>query len=762
MAIRKIISVKNVGRFHNYNASGDVTLKRFTLVFAENGRGKTTLCDILRSVQHSDPAPVNGRRTIGNSGTPEINILTDTGNLTFGAGVWSGDLPALAIFDSTFVFQNIYSGDVVNLNHRRNLYRVIIGKDGVDLARKVDELDADIRTKTAEIRDRRAFVQSHTPQGFDVDIFVRLEPDPDIEAKINTKQMELEAVRQADQLRARAALTTLAIPMMPGNFESLLTATLEGLAADAGNRVAAQVQSHGMQTRGEPWLSEGLGYLRNNNCPFCDQSVAGSALIEAYKTHFSSAYRALQRQIETLRATIESTLGDRAIAQAERTVDTNEAAAEFWARYCDITRPTLTETVSIGDVLRVLRNTALRLVDQKATMPLEPIVPDRAYTDAYTAVESLRELATKYNSAVQKSNASISTKKLATGSARKETVEDALRQLQAVRSRQQPAAIAACQALDNAVQEKKALEEQKTVARTKLDEHTNRVIGRYENTINDLLDDFQAGFRITGTKHIYPGGVPCSSFQIEINGAPVDLGDAETPIGVPSFRNTLSSGDKSTLALAFFLAELEHDRDRTSRIVVFDDPFNSQDAFRKDHTVEQIRKCGERCTQVIVLSHDQGFLKRLWERLVPQSAERKCLQLARIGVRNTAISEWDIEKATQQRFTADIRALANYYNAGEGEPREIVGKLRPVLETYCRNLYPSQFPEADMLAAIITKIRLQGPTHDLADVVDDIETINLYTRRYHHGESPQPSTEAINDTELQGFVRKTLAITGYS
>ncbi len=261
--------------------------------------------------------------------------------------------------------------------------------------------------------------------------------------------------------------------------------------------------------------------------------------------------------------------------------------------------------------------------------------------------------------------------------------------------------------------------------------------------------------------HAYPGGVPSSSFQILINNTAVDLGDAETPLSQPSFRNTLSSGDKSTLALAFFLAELEHDRDKATRIVVFDDPFNSQDAFRKDHTVEKIRKCGEHCSQAIVLSHDQLFLKRVWDRLAPRPAERKSLQLARIGLHNTAISEWDIDKVTQHRFAADLKALADYYNAGEGDPRNVVSKIRPVLEAYCRNLYPSQFLEADMLPAIVTKIRLAGPTHLLAQEVDKMDLINVYTRRYHHGEGPQPATEIISESELQGFVRDTLAITGY-
>ena len=59
--LRKLISIRNVGRFLNYGAGGDVDFRRSNLIFAENGRGKTTLCAILRSLQTGDPAPVKGR-----------------------------------------------------------------------------------------------------------------------------------------------------------------------------------------------------------------------------------------------------------------------------------------------------------------------------------------------------------------------------------------------------------------------------------------------------------------------------------------------------------------------------------------------------------------------------------------------------------------------------------------------------------------------------------------------------------------------------
>ena len=758
--LRKIIEIMNVGRFANYSAFGDVELKRYNLFFAENGRGKTTLCAILRSLQSGDSAYVVGRTMLG-GGVPEINIRIDVGNATFRGAAWNTTAPTLAIFDSTFVSENVYSGDLVDLDHRRNLYRVIIGKEGVDLARQVGQLSADIRVKTSDIRDTRAAVQFHVPQGITVEAFLQLPEDPDIDAKISAKQKELEAVRQADQIRTHAALSTLTVPTVPQGLETLLAATIETVSADAVRRVSAHIEAHAMHERGEAWISEGRSYISDETCPFCGQSLNGVTIIEAYNAYFSQAYHALRQQITEIRNNIETTLGDRALAQAEKPLDLNDANTELWTRYCEISRPALQSPGGTGDPLRALRQAALNLLDRKTAAPLDRIKPDTPYVDALQAAASLRQAATTYNQAAQIANDVIAAKKATTSTTDVRTVEASLRHLHAVKARHQPDSRTACAAHETTIKEKRTLENQKTDVRAKLDEHTEKVISRYERTINTLLDDFQTGFLIGGTKHDYRGGVPTSSFQILINDTPVDLGDDDTALDKPSFRNTLSSGDKSTLALAFFLAELEHDPDKADKIVVFDDPFNSQDAFRKDHTVAKIKKCGECCSQVIVLSHDQSFLKRLWDRLAQQAAERKCLHMARIGLRNTAIVEWDIEKATQDRFKADLRSLTEYYNSADGNPRNIVNNIRPVLETYCRNLYPSQFAETDPLSTIIAKIRHDGATHPFAHIAADMDTLNDYTKRYHHGENLHAATEPINDTELQGFVKKTLTITGY-
>ena len=86
--LKKFVTIKNVSRFKNFSACGDIELKRLSLLFAENGRGKTTLCAVLRSLQSGVGAHVIGRTTLGSTDAPEIRILSDGRTFSFGSGAW--------------------------------------------------------------------------------------------------------------------------------------------------------------------------------------------------------------------------------------------------------------------------------------------------------------------------------------------------------------------------------------------------------------------------------------------------------------------------------------------------------------------------------------------------------------------------------------------------------------------------------------------------------------------------------------------------
>jgi wobble nucleotide-excising tRNase len=136
--IRKIISIRNIGRFRNSASTPNPQLTRVTLIFGANSFGKTTLCAILRSLQSGDASYIFGRKTLGSKAEPSVDLLLDDGTLRFQNGAWTKPVPELVIFDTDFVTENVHSGDVVDVDHRRGLYRVIIGRAGVTLALEKD------------------------------------------------------------------------------------------------------------------------------------------------------------------------------------------------------------------------------------------------------------------------------------------------------------------------------------------------------------------------------------------------------------------------------------------------------------------------------------------------------------------------------------------------------------------------------------------------------------------------------------------------
>jgi len=60
--IDKLQMLRNIGQFDSVVAGAEVPLARLSVVYAENGRGKTTLAAILRSLSSGDPLPIAERR----------------------------------------------------------------------------------------------------------------------------------------------------------------------------------------------------------------------------------------------------------------------------------------------------------------------------------------------------------------------------------------------------------------------------------------------------------------------------------------------------------------------------------------------------------------------------------------------------------------------------------------------------------------------------------------------------------------------------
>jgi wobble nucleotide-excising tRNase len=755
--LKKIISIKNVGRFRNSAASGNPQLAKRTLIVGANGFGKTTICAVLRSLKTGDPSHIIGRRTLGVVETPTVELLIDADATRFDGKAWSSPCPAIEIFDGVFVAENVHSGEVVDIDHKRNFYRIIVGQEGIKLADEDATLAGQSREMTAEITSAVKALQPHLPAGMKLETFLALPDDADIDRLITDQERTLQGIQNAAGIKARAPLSEFPIPALPEGFSTLLSRSIDDIAQDAETLVSRHLAAHEMSDNGGNWVAQGIDHAAKDTCPFCGQGIKGLPLITAYRALFSDRYKALGREIAATREVIARAFGDGALARLDIVTEQNKGGVEFWARHCTFDANALDFPGEAAIAFRSLGRAALSLLERKARTPLEVVPIDGALTIAMADYDAARAQVEALNVVIRSVNALIAAKKAEIGSADVKAAETELARRKGIKTRHAEKVAPLCAEYGRLVTAKEEIEKRRTAVREQLDKHTDSVVKPYERRINELLEAFNAGFTITETRHSYPGGVATSTYQLVINRTAVDVGDGKTPTDKPSFKNTLSSGDRTTLALAFFLAHLERDAELATKIVVFDDPFNSQDAFRRRQTIHEIVKLAGTCGQVIVLSHDPTFLKQIWDKA--PAAERVALAIADHRAQGSKLLPVDLEKATQGRTANDIDDLQTYQTTGAGNRLDVVRKMRVVLETYCRTTYPTSFLAADWLGDIVGKIRDGGDAHPAAALYEELDQINDYTKQYHHGEDVADTTpDEIDSTELTGYARRTLKI----
>jgi len=753
---KKIIKVRNVGKLRKVDAAGDVEFRKLTLIFGENGRGKTTLCDILRSLKTGDGAYIHGRRSLAVGEKPEVHLLFDNSVVTYKEGSWTNAHPEIEIFDTAFVHNNVYAGDYVDHEHKRNLYRVIVGEEGVRLAREVDKLDQAIRESDRIISEKKSRVEKYVPEGVLFSDFLNFSADDNIDRRISEGDREVSALARADEIRAKGELQHLTLPHLPTTLAQVLSIKLDHVSADAEKLVQQHIKDKTIGAT-ESWISEGLGYLKENVCPFCEQSVDSITLIEAYKSYFAEAYKKLKSNIISIKRQIEPLLQEATTLRLQQTISQNKGLVEFWSQFMSLEKPNL-DLLAVSGAIGDLAESALNLIDQKLKAPLEPIQLGHEYSDAQARFQQADSNVATYNQAVSAVNALIRRKKEDTASGKLLETKAKLSRLKAIKVRYQDDCKNACTEYEGALREKKSLEKQKATAKKQLDQYSKDIFNRFERRINELLDLFGASFKIGGTKKQYLGGRPSSTYQVVIDGVGVELGDASTGIGEPSFRNTLSAGDRSTLALAFFIAQAELDPNLSNKILILDDPFSSQDRSRSTCTQQQINRLLNKCEQVIVMSHEPRFLRRIWD--ATDKSKVQSLQLTRIQ-ENSIINPWNIEDETRGDYFRLIIVLKTFVNEGRGDLRNVAQTIRPVMEEYLRFNCPGSFADNEWLGDFLSKIEQAtdgDPLYAFKDVLSDLVDIKDYDKRYHHPLNPEADLEPIDNGELASYASRTLRL----
>lgn len=754
--LERVADIQGIGLLHLANGK-PYTWQKATLIYADNGRGKSTLATIFRSASTGNASLINACKTVDGTLPPKVVLQFGSGHkVVFENGTWSEQRPELLIFDADFIGRNVHSGGAVNTDHRKNLLEFALGEAAVAARAAVDKATADSKIEADKVQSALGQLSGHH-QGLALAEFEKLPQVSDIDTKVAELQKRLTAANNVAAIHSKPVPKVLVEPSfdLDGLFDGLAL-SLKDVHADAEKLVKQHIAKLGGKGA-ESWLSQGRQFGSSSECPFCDQDIAKNDLVHAYQTHFNAAYADLKNRVSTLHDKVGAGTAASIVDGFSQGVGIAAAQASAWTEH--IANPTISFDASTAEsALGIFRAFVTDLARRKQAAPAEPLGSAEDKAKAASLWEQFLAPVRTANAAITAAEGLVSNYKAQLSSDSVAQLQLQIQQLHATKRRYDPKVIDLFAQLGTARTSANAAEKAKKAARTELDSLMTTTLSKYQTSINALLKKFGASFSIKGMSANFRGNSPRTEYGLQLRGKDVVLEG-----GPPSFATALSEGDKRTLAFAFFIASTLEDPKLASRAVVIDDPMCSLDLNRKHHTRAVLKKIHSKAAQLIVLAHDPYFLRDLRDALRKEDkgVSINIFQLAAAPQGYTDFSALDVDKECESPYSQHHRLLNEFASGNGCDPKSVAKAIRPMLEGYLHRRFPGLLARDLVFGQVVVHIRdavVPNPLAHAKNLVDELNEINDYAGQFHHDTNPDPDSVVVTAAELKTFVDRALAV----
>jgi len=765
--IRQVTNIRSIGKFKDYSSS-EISFKKYTAIYSGNAMGKSTITTILRSLTENNPKLIEGRTRLGDVEKPYFKLNAGNEFLEFKDNAWTKAHPGIEIFDSYFIDKNVYSGNQVGVNHRKELYKFIIGEEAVTLNARVVELTGQISDVTSQIRENVAELNKHIGKEIKPKDFVPLPKVENVDDKIKAKAKGIVALSEIDSISNMKTLGLLKLPDVKMEMlDEIVNKSFEDVSKAAEEETKKHIEKH-LDENGESWIKAGIDYLgENDDCPLCGNDTKSSDLISSFKSYFDDEYNSFKDRLQTTNDTFVKKFDDATIVSVDKVLESNIQTCKSWERYIKITF----NKDNDGNEKQILKTEACKksyiefqtvikgILAGKLRSPLDPIENLEAFNGAKKTYSELLTKASQYSKAVEAQNAVLDHYKGNLEAGDIKTEKESLSKLKASKIRYSDEVDKICKEYSSLNKKKNTLNDEKTVAQKKLDEKTEEIPKIYQDKINSYLERFGADFRIGGQKKVNPSGEPATEYYLLINNIKIPLGNADTPDDVTSFKNTVSSGDKSTLALAIFLSKLQSDKNLKEKIIVFDDPISSLDNSRRNYTQIFLNHFGKNAKQLIVLSHDNKFLVDLLARI---NRDKFVVLQIKQEDNNNHLVKSSLDELQISDRSGHLEVLNSFVLNQKSDPKDVVMSIRPLVEDFLDEECPHSFTSREnMLGTKIQKIEnsVEGEClFKLKSLEPDLNALNDFTKKCHH--IIKEKTGPIDVAQLLAHCKVTLGLLG--
>ena len=759
--ITKVKFLKNIGKFYDYSVRGDgLEWHKNTFLLAPNAYGKSTLVEVFRSVRDNDPKIIRARRTLGSDASPEAVIIIDGVHHVFKGTKWDKTYPAMQIFDMPFIHTNILS-DEIEHEHRKNIHKIIIGADGVNLAEELATLKTALKTKRQQC-DR--FVEQFKLGGFShhvLDAFLAIPSAEEaaVAPRIQKLEQDIKSKESETQVRGLGFPRAVSAPDFDlSPMKRLAAQKLAAVHEAAEKRVLEHIDRNIKdKDQAKQFIRGGLDLLQAD-CPFCGQDLnAATDLLQAYREFFDDAFRTYQNNLKENAETLANWNIENDLTGLASSHNANRVMLKQWEPF--IGAQTLPDAAAIVEAARTkltdLKGKVQAELEKKQKDPNADA--DLSQFDVLSVeLASLKADVDAYNGAV---TAFIEKAKAYLVNLPKSDVDSirlALAKEREIEKRFKPEWKKWATDYLAAKKDAADLLTMKNTKQQQLEVYTKSIFQTYQKRITELLSTLGADFGITElTGRINDrANEAFSDFGFLILKKKVPL---KAPQDAPCFKNTLSEGDKSTLAFAFFIASLEKTPDLDKQIVILDDPLSSLDETRREATARVLLDLSPKLNQLCVLTHKKDFLWMVFDKIPNNTV----MQIRSDKKNGSWLEAFDVEEDRKGDHAKMIEEMERYVDEDFGPtPDTMQGNIRKVFEVVLKTKYyralAGSIKAKKGLAKLLETLFGEGLLHDnLKSKLFDLVNV---TNGPHHGEIVDAPSRRLTRDELIPLIRETLAL----
>lgn len=788
--INKVERLISVGKFRNYNTAGQVNFRKMTLIYGDNGGGKTTLTSVFRSLTTNNPEIVRSRISTNHT-APQAAQISQTGtpNIfhTFGTAGWTTPFADIEIFDIHFVNDNIYSGFDFNDEHKKQLHQFVIGAQGIAIQNQIEQNKAAKVISKQSITNIEQQLIQQVGNNLTADLITSFLAIPatqanGIDQQITTAEAALASANANTIIQTLQPLTPLNRIISGIDFTSLITdlQTTSQAIQNAALETLFSNHCQDLTDNGldgpENWLQKGFAFVESKqaineptiSCPFCKQTIDSNVeILNAYINKFNADFNALVLRLQSHLTSLQNFNLETAIQAINNINQINSGRVTSWATHLSNTvLPPTFNIIADETILRAEFQSLIASLQQKIQNPTVAVATATATVfqssgqTINTNIDNYNQSLTAYNTAITTFRAGIQTAANA---------QLAVDRLKRIKKRYETPIVTLCTQLSAEKQTLRGLETAYTSLSQQQQTAAATFFSSYQTRINHYLGNvFKTHFRIDDVVHVAPAGRATHSkiaYKLTIDGKDISF----VPNQPFNAKECLSEGDKSTIALAFFLSKLDIDPNRQDKILIFDDPLSSLDTNRRTYTIGIIRTLFQQLKQVVVLSHNEYFLHEIGKDI---GAALKCtLRIKEDFVAKASKLELcDLEELVKIEYFKHIEALEAFRsNPNHAFKDTILGWLRNVLEAHLRFKFykevrtlPGQQTFGRLITFLDTLPVVFRDNANRATIISTLHLINGVSWKPHHGDpTPNYTTLGMNPNtitapELDNLIQDTL------